>query len=44
MLEAEIKESVCNLNALEEKSSSEHNLASAPDFTKKQELDMVSAQ
>ncbi|XP_004500243.1 cell division control protein 6 homolog B-like [Cicer arietinum] len=41
MLEAEIRESACSLNALEEKSSSEQNLPTAPDFVKKQEFDMV---
>lgn len=44
MLEAEIRDSACNLNALEEKSSSEQNLPTAPDYVKKQELDMVNAQ
>jgi len=41
MLEAEIRDSACNLNALEEKSSSEQNLPTAPDCVKKQEFDMV---
>ncbi|XP_004506723.1 cell division control protein 6 homolog B-like [Cicer arietinum] len=41
MLEAEIRESACSVNALEEKSSSEQNLPTAPDFVKKQEFDMV---
>ncbi|XP_061340641.1 cell division control protein 6 homolog B-like [Gastrolobium bilobum] len=42
MLEAEIRESACNLNtSLEEKSSSQQSLATAPDFMKKQEFDIV---
>ncbi|MED6182924.1 AAA ATPase, variant 2 [Stylosanthes scabra] len=42
MLEAEIRESVCNLNTpLEEKSSSEQNMATASDPMKKQEFDIV---
>jgi len=44
MLEAEIKDSASNLNALEEKSSSEQNLPPAPDCVKKQEFDMVNTQ
>ncbi|KAK7301771.1 hypothetical protein RJT34_12646 [Clitoria ternatea] len=43
MLEAEIRESACNLNTLlEEKSSSEQNVAAAaPAFMKKREFDVV---
>ncbi|MED6182923.1 AAA ATPase [Stylosanthes scabra] len=42
MLEAEIRESVSNLNTpLEEKSSSEQNMATASDPMKKQEFDIV---
>ncbi|KAK2440762.1 AAA ATPase [Trifolium repens] len=41
MLEMEIRDSACNLNTLEEKSSSELNLPTAPDCVKKQEFDMV---
>lgn len=43
MLEAEIRDSTSNLNALEEKSSSEQNLPTALDVVKKQELEMVSS-
>lgn len=42
MLEAEIRDSASNLNALEEKSSSEQNLPTALEVVNKQELDMVS--
>lgn len=43
MLEAEIRKSACNLNtSLEEKLSSEQNLATALDAMKKQEFDIVS--
>ncbi|KAL5164530.1 Cell division control protein 6 B [Glycine soja] len=42
MLEAEIRESACNLNtSLEEISSSRQNFATAPDFMKKREFDTV---
>ncbi|KAI5408737.1 cell division control protein 6 homolog B [Lathyrus oleraceus] len=41
MLEAEIRDSASNLNALEEKSSSEQNLPTALEVVNKQELDMV---
>ncbi|XP_015932183.1 cell division control protein 6 homolog B [Arachis duranensis] len=42
MLEAEVRESVCNLNTpLEEKSSSEQNMATVSDPMKKQEFDIV---
>jgi len=45
MLEAEIRESACNLNtSLEEISSSRQNLATAPDFMKKREFETVSVQ
>ncbi|KAL9320009.1 hypothetical protein ACSQ67_011848 [Phaseolus vulgaris] len=42
MLEAEIRESACNLsNSLEEISFSKQNLPTAPDFLKKREFDTV---
>ncbi|KAK7333267.1 hypothetical protein VNO80_30032 [Phaseolus coccineus] len=42
MLEAEIRESACNLNnSLEEISFSKQNLPTAPDFMKKREFDTV---
>jgi hypothetical protein len=44
ILEMEIRDSACNLNTLEEKSSSELNLPTAPDCVKKQEFDMVNVQ
>jgi hypothetical protein len=44
ILEVEIRDSACNLNTLEEKSSSELNLPTAPDCVKKQEFDMVNVQ
>jgi len=45
MLEAEIRESACNLNnSLEEISFSKQNLPTAPDFIKKREFDIVSVQ
>lgn len=45
MLESDIRDSACNLNtSLEEKSSSLQNLATAPDFMKKRDIDSVSVQ
>jgi len=45
MLEAEIRESTCNLNtSLEEISFSKQNLPTAPDLMKKREFDTVSVQ
>ncbi|KAK7387221.1 hypothetical protein VNO78_27826 [Psophocarpus tetragonolobus] len=42
MLEAEIRESACNLNtSLEERSPSKQNLPTTPDFIKKREFDIV---